>query len=111
MQEMPKDENGHIGPKQFQDYMLVKMGYVDEMTLRMINDCFIAMDVDGSGQLSVDDIVSSKEGEAFLKYMRVRYGIGANDSIVMPLGLFGLRTTFEGQAAEISEEEHQAYIA
>merc|ERR1712072_908788 len=108
---MPKDENGNIGLKEFQSYMLIKMGYVDELTLQMISECFTAMDADGSGQLSVDDIVSSEEGEAFLRYMRVRYGIGPGDSLVMPLGLFGLRTTFSQQVPEMSEEEHRKYIA
>jgi len=111
MEKMPKDENGLIGRAEFLGYMLIQMGYVDELTLQMINDCFTSMDANGSGDLSVTDIVSAEEGEALLKYMRRRYGINQEDAEVMPVGIFGLRRAFSPEVAKMSDEQHREAFA
>jgi len=111
LREMPTDENRRIGRKEFLEYMLINMGYVDALTMNMINDCFETMDSDGSGFLTVDDVVSAEEAQEFLKYMRKRHGIEEDDSTVLPVGIFGLRLTFQRQPPAMSEERHRRKLA
>ena len=35
--------------------------------MQMVNECFYAFDADGSGSLTVNDIVSEEEGQEFMK--------------------------------------------
>jgi len=113
--DIRKDERGFVGRKAFMEYMLVQMGYCDERTIMMVDDCFDAMDAEGDEQLSVGNIVSSEEGRQFLRYMRKRHGIESEDVNPLPFGFFGLKMAFKREEKvpdhKLTAEERKRKLA
>jgi len=71
----------------------------------MMHDCFDALDIDGNGTLSANDIISSEEGKEFLEALRLKHGIRDGDRNLLPFGLFGIRFKFVQESVAISDEE------
>jgi len=50
------DDNGTVDPSEYVLFNLKKMGKVDQDTVDLLKQQFLALDVDGSGELDADDI-------------------------------------------------------
>lgn len=51
-----QDDDGTVTPEEYIIFNLKKMGKVDDETLALLRDQFLALDADGSGELDADDI-------------------------------------------------------